>query len=109
MRKKLKITDESTLNTPLELCLKLQYRSSRKIIQKTDFKLQKPIDRVFYDDINQEDQDKSRTIDVAVSPAHYRKVDYKASQMLGLNNKIISCTLKKNFTKINEKSIIVLQ
>jgi len=68
LKRKQVMTDESNFHTPLELCLRLQYRTNRKVIHKTDFskkKNEKTIDPI-NDTIS--DLQKSVTIDSECNP-----------------------------------------
>jgi hypothetical protein len=96
MIRKQKITDKSNFHTPLELCLRLQYRSNRKQISKTDFTVQKPVDRIFEEDNDLDRRVGKKSIEVNITPAKIIKKP-TVNCSFDSNYKIISYNFQKSF------------
>ena len=106
MKRKAKITDQSNFHTPLELCLRLQYRASRKQITKTDYSVQKPVDRVYSDDDTLEPEngghspkqkDRSIAVEVKTTPSKVNtELKPTVTCNFDSNYKIISYNFQKS-------------
>lgn len=110
IKKKQKMTHESNFHTPLELCLRLQYRSSRKYITKTNFslhktpesaeKVNKPTREMSYNESrNYQPSDKLNRVDIQITPEKLSKkiLNQCSNTSIDSNYKIIADNYRKSF------------